>query len=540
MIAVNDNYIKKYIIVYFSKASEYFQRFEKNQYFLFFLFTVSLFWPILLNGGVYIFGDSPGYLNGGRLALDFAFDHVGRIFSPQGGDAATGTSGGGSAGVSGVRSIVFSVYAGITRHPGHSMFVMCLLQAGLTLYVLWLLLRLTEISRVPSATVLILLTTALLSPVAWFVVLVMPDIYAGLALASIMLLTYFNDRLVVTEKVVLAGVIGFSVANHLSHPPIFGLLTALSGLLFLRRCTKVDWKRHMVAFSWVALPALLGLCAMIGANAVGFKQTSVSGKRYPIVLASSIQAGPARWYLKKACAETPEVYAVCEVYKAVPMPDTSGEFLFGVNGVRQRATPEQMERIRNEEGTILKNATLAYPWVTISAAVGRSAFQFVRIGLDDHRFDNRLLVQPDGSVRASETYDPKPLFKRFFRILFGLELLAGVIFFVWVFKKRPFAPISPIYGLLWFSGMGVLINAFVCGAMSAVTDRYQGRIIWVFLTVCLIAGAELWRLRARTPKLAEPAKVIEEPRSIEVVSRRSKRRQMAKRSRAGKNTSASK
>jgi hypothetical protein len=456
-----------------------------------------MLWPTLLNNGPYYFGDSPGYVNGGRLALAFAWDHFTGLFSNGAAEAGSASASAGvPANVSGVRSVAFSVFAGLTSAPGNSMLLMCLIQSALTAFCVVTLLDVIGLRARPLWFVGIGIIAAIVTPVSWFVVLAMPDIFAGLAIVAITLLTAAPGKLSRIAKVIFGGIIAFAVCNHLSHPPILGLLVACAAAVLAIRFGRAKWKQAVVIYSWIAVPALIGLCLTVVLNAVGFQQPSVTGKRYPIVLASAIQAGPAYWYLQKAC-ET-ENYTVCEVYQALPMPDTSGEFLFGVNGLRQRATPEQMELIRQEETAILKNAYRAYPVTTILSALKRASYQFVRVGLDDHRFGNRLITQPDGSVRASETYEPRAWFKTTVRCLYLIEIGVCLAFLVAAFTQFRRTLTDTETTILLMLILGVIINAGICGAMSAVTDRYQGRVIWTLMVATIGVAAQV-HSRRRVP-----------------------------------------
>lgn len=46
---------------------------------------------------------------------------------------------------------------------------------------------------------------------------------------------------------------------------------------------------------------------------------------------------------------------------------------------------------------------------------------------------------------------------------------------------------------------GVFINAAICGSLSAVTSRYQGRVVWVFIA-CILVLAWATRTRQTDPK----------------------------------------
>jgi len=460
--------------------------------------TVLLLWPMLLNGGPYYFGDTAGYANGGQVAVSFALQKAQALFHHGADGGATGQAvAETSSKVSAVRSVPYAIYAYITRFPGHSFFLGCAIQALASAFCLNAALRAFRLDARPAVFTSLAAAAIFLTPLPWFCVLVMPDIFAGLAILSISLLVAFSGGLPMRTKAVLALLIAFGVCVHLSHPPIIAAMIAVSALVLIARYGLKGWREISKPLMTVAGAAVIGLVASIAVNAVGFHKASVTGKRYPIVLASSIQQGPARWYLQKHCKV--DTYAVCEIYRNHPMPDTSGEFLFGVNGVRKLATPEQMERIRKEEPEILKKAYLAYPLSTIKAGAFASVYQYFRVGLEDHHIGDSIFVDRDGQFQPDYRHEDHMIIKRALRIWFLIEIIATTLLAAWIFAiKRRDIP-RPHLEFAFLTMSGCLINAVICGAMSAVTDRYQGRVIWL----AMLAVSSVILAARRAPQAAE-------------------------------------
>ena len=440
---------------------------------------VVMLWPVLFNHGPYYFGDSPGYLNGGKLAVDFVLNKVTHLFQhhedAQGGVAAV------TSNVSGVRSVAYSVFASLTRAPANSMLFLVFLQSLLVAYHIWLVLDVLGLRQRPLMFMGFTWATVFLTPAAWFAVLAMPDIFAGLSIVAVALLTAYPHTLSKSAKAVLSATVFFTVCNHLSHPPLVGLLVIASAGILLVHYGISRWRELILVFAWIGPPALAGLVATVAVNAIGFHSPSVSGKHYPIVLASMVQAGPGRWYLTTACKT--EHYTICDIYRGRVMPDTSGEFLFGTQGVRHLATPEQMERIRDEEPIILQRTYAAYPFTVGMAAVNRALFQMVRVGLEDHLFGNRMLSVAEGQVTVSGQSDTHLWFKRSFRILWLVQILGSMGLCTWLFWRERATMTYAHKTLTGLTMFGCLVNAAICGAMSAVTDRYQGRVVWASILV---------------------------------------------------------
>ena len=455
------------------------------------LFALALMWPGLINGGPIYYGDSAGYFKGGRLAFEF----VGHLFA-RGGEGGGAGGAPSTEGIMGVRSVAYSVFLHLLRAPGASGLAACAVQALATAYCVWLLLRAVGVDRSPLAMFVFAGLIVLATPAPWFAMLIGPDIFAGLALLAVLLLMAWPGAMNLVERLILGGLIAFAVPAHLSHVPFIGLIVALAGAVMLTRGGRGRWVRTVVDYAWIAAPALLGLIGTVAINAIGFHEPTVSGKRYPILLARSIEDGPARKYLESHCAS--ERWAVCELY--VAFPRTAGDFLWEEDGVRHRATADQLERIRKEEPEILRRAIAAYPLDSFVGSARQALLQLVKVGLTDHHLEYRLEMN-GRSVETREFADPHPLLKQALGVWYLLVMLAAVGLSGWLFATGRMRGQDRLRTLVLAALAGCAINAAVCGGLSASTDRYQGRVIWV-LVICAAAAA--WSLRGTSPVRVRP------------------------------------
>ena len=126
---------------------------------------------------------------------------------------------------------------------------------------------------------------------------------------------------------------------------------------------------------WLCSAPVLALLALFAMSYVGFGTASVAPKRYPILLARSVADGPGLRYLVRHCPT--EHYAVCEIFDT-GIPTRPRDFLWGPNGVRYRATPEQMDRIRAEEWPIVRNAALEYPALQFESSSGNMVLSSIK------------------------------------------------------------------------------------------------------------------------------------------------------------------
>ena len=241
---------------------------------------------------------------------------------------------------------------------------------------------------------------------------------------------------------------------------------------------------------WFLSAPLLALAALFAVSYVGFGTASIAPKRYPILLARSVSDGPGLRYLQEHCPT--QGYAICEVF-GTNFPSRPREFLWGRNGVRYRATPEQMERIRAEEWPIVWRAAAEYPMLQLSSSTGNFLRQFGSFGLGTVNFRGALVVAPTGRIDLADVTEDWPRLRIWLTtliyVVFGISLAT-----LFVLRRR----LTELErGALLIVGVGLTSNAAVCGVLSGVADRYQARVAWAIpvLTMMIL-------LKIRSEKLA--------------------------------------
>ncbi|MEI4473687.1 hypothetical protein [Frigidibacter sp. MR17.24] len=439
---------------------------------------LALAWPMLATGGPFAFHDTPGYLRGGRTALQMAADHLGRLLPASPGAAGGGGAGGGAGagaveeGPHFIRSFVYSVggYLAVALGgPGFLVFLQGLMTTAMLLALpepadlrrpgLWL-----------AGAVLVAAT-----PVAFFASYLIPDIFSALIVLHVMLLVGRFDRMGRGARIVTTAIGCIAVAAHYGNPPMaMALYGAALAWLALRRRLGV----------WVLVCGLAPLAfspvANLTASTVALKETSTAPLRMPILLARSIDDGPALWYLQAACPTEP--LAFCEAFGG-RLPTNLRELLFDPAGVRS-LTEAQMTAIRAEEPLILWRAFKAYPLQQLDSFLGNSRRQFLRIGTEDLRpsagLDAEMAPLPPATARGAAllaAYDPV------FRLGAGLAalVLAGLALTGRLSGRERV--------MLGFLVLGLGVNAMVFGGLSAPADRYQTRVIWLVPALALLALA---------------------------------------------------
>ena len=377
---------------------------------LIFLATLLLIlWPLAVNGGPFYGADSASYLRGGAFGF-----HTGLLMVQhwwQSLSGATPVALGSSpqsvvasaiAGAGGARSLIYSLFTYVVRFPGATLLGVAVAQAAAVVWILSSLRSMMAPHIALSASLTTGAAVALLTSASWYAAYAMPDILAGVTIAGALALTVFFDRAPLTLRLTLVALVAFCITTHGSHLLVgFGtLVTGAAAHFCLYRATRTDALRKTIRF---ASPMVVAAAALLCTSYAAFGEASLAPKRYPIQLARSVADGPGAWYLRDHCAT--EHYAICEIFGPNP-PRKVNEFLWGPNGVRVRATPEQMDRIRAEESTIVRRAAMAYPAEQIRRSARNSFAQFFEFGLRGLVFGERMVAGEDPSVVKSSTDKP--------------------------------------------------------------------------------------------------------------------------------------
>jgi len=273
-----------------------------------------------------------------------------------------------------------------------------------------------------------------------------------------------------------------SITVHGSHLPLtFAVLVAgVTANLWLRRRTSVP------LFAWAVSPVVLAVVALLATSYVAFGELSLAPKRYPIQLARSVADGPGAWYLRDHCAT--QHYAICELFGRNPPRDV-GDFLWAKTGVRYRATPEQMDRIRAEESMIVRAAAMEYPGVQIRRSVTNTFVQLFRFGPQGLIFGQRIVGAEDPTLEQASPDRPALKVAGFFLIY--ASFLASIVALIAYRRRLTREEVAAICVV----AVGLFANAAVCGILSAVTDRYQGRVAWVLPALACAILLRMWNER---------------------------------------------
>lgn len=440
-------------------------------------------WPLLLHGGhPFLFPDTGLYVANGAEIWGRVAEAVSRLLpvapAMEAGGAATASAAEPAASGAGtsIRSLPYSAAVGLVAPLGLAAVVW--VQAAIVMvfvYAVAAALREALAWPVWAWVAGVMLTLSALPLIAS---LAMPDVLGAVVILFALLLVRGLDSFTTGSKVLLCALAVFAVLSHYGNIPL--AVVTIGAALFARAALGARLRQ-------VALVAGAACALGIGSNVIlslaAFDTASITPNRFPILLARSIEDGPARWYLEEACPEAD--YAVC-THWGDDIPDNVGDALWGPRGIGYPPAALR-DRIREEEIGILWSAFRAYPLAQTASLTGNAVAQFGMVGAD---YAVSMVPAPEGAGGFVPVPSP-PVFEALRNPLgtvqtatYGLAVL--VLVWIMVFAR----PVPAHRAIAAVTLVGLVTNAAIFGGLSAPVDRYQARVAWVALLIAAFLLAE--------------------------------------------------
>lgn len=423
-----------------------------------------MLWPAICNGYPLLYPDSISYLRDGAPLARILFLHA-----PKGYLA--------------MRSEIYSL--GIFAfHWNVSAWPVVALQALLTAYVLWLVVR-TASDRSTSTrrltqqylalTGLLSLTTSL----GWYVSFVMPDILGPVLYLCVYLLVFARAALSSGERWGLAAISCWAVAAHSTHLLLaFGIFVLLL-LLWLGRWPSIMSRAHGIIT--VGFVLLVAAGAQVAVHAYVYGNASLFGNHMPYLTARVVADGPGRWYLRQHCTELH--WAICEDVNS--LPDNDDDFLWGDGGVWNTSSPAKQQQLLLEEMPLVRAAVRAYPMAQLQRSFANFWQEFTNFGLWDFQPNSWMQSQINGVLPGTEGIYLRTREARrslpvgFFSTLQDWTVVASALAILLAFPMLWRRRRWQILGLVAIVIPTIIANALLTAVLSESDSRYQARLIWL-------------------------------------------------------------
>jgi hypothetical protein len=416
-------------------------------------------WPAFYDGYPLLFPDSMSYLEDGPLVARALFLH--RFSADYGG-----------------RSFIYCLGI-LPLHWNVTPWPIVGLNALLTAYVLWLVVRSILLRKTVMHYFVLVALLSFLTGLSWFVSLILPDIYGPVLYLSIYLLVFAPETLSRGEHLTVVLMTWWSVASHVTHLIVAcGLCAALALPLLFRRAAA---RQRFRAVGGVAMIVVVAAGAHMALHAYLYGKPSLNGERPPFLTARVIVDGPGRWYLQHRCEH--EKLVTCNYLK--DFPNDVNAFLWNLDGIWQTASRATREQLRQEEMSIVWGTVRTYPREEALISATHFREQLTTFDLGDYGpnawvlqvFDKVLPGSQSSYLRSRQARDALP--DDFSTTAQNSTLIVSLAFIgvfgpsVW--RRRR----SRLIGLSAVVAFVLIANAFVTGVLSSVAARYESRVIWL-------------------------------------------------------------
>jgi hypothetical protein len=368
------------------------------------------------------------------------------------------------------------------------------LQAAVTIGVLALLFKEFELGDRPW---LLLATMAMLSAgtaLPWLTSILLTDIFAGLAVLALHLIV-FGRHLRAGQQWGLVVLVAFAAATHSAT---LVLIVVLTGAIFV--VAVIGGSVISAAAARRAATALaLGVTMTLTANFIVSGRFAFTPGGYGILFGRMLQDGIASRYLDDHCPDP--ALKLCPFRHELPR--NADAFLWGESVFNRLG---RFDGLGDEMRAIVLGSLRDYPRLQAETAIVATAAQLVKVGGGEGVIDRMWhtygimqrhtpAVMP--SVRAARQQHGEIDFTGINRIQVPIALGSMALLPLLLLAGLKWPELAPLGRLSATVMLALLINAFVCGALSNPHDRYGARLVWPAPFAILLVPLSI---RARSPE----------------------------------------
>lgn len=419
----------------------------------------------------------------------------------------------------GARSPYYGLLLYVTQRIG-SIWLTTAIQAAIGAWLVFLMWRLATPAAPLWSAYAAQAAVAFGSSLPFFAAFMMPDVFSGYAATAAILLLVFWDRMGAWTRVALGLLLAATMTFHTSHLlDVVGVL-GVAGLLFL------FFRARPRAVLVQVLSVCVCVAAAIGATAV-YKEavklkTGDEMRRPPFLAFRVIADGPGREFLRARCGHG-ATYVLCQ-FRKLPMDD-SQDMLWSDDrrkGIFNVTTYENRLQMEREETRFVIDAVAYDPLGQMVASLSNWIEQLVSIYLDDplknpHYFLTNSywsttnlpwLINHAADCGRDHWGCAARLSVDGSAWLYGALAIFGVAVVAVRLCRADVQSALARRRLDWSDDRArlvaflalliaaVMINAFVCGALSGPFARYQARITWLISAAAAISAVSALPLLA--------------------------------------------
>jgi len=463
--------------------------------------------PSIMNGDVFFYWDSPTYFNGAKMGVSQLL-HGYLQYTPSSDALRVPVSGGSSVG-RGLTSIESGVYiAGRSVYYGMLLFLASSLgglwlagigQAVLTSYSIFTFLNIFTNFRCLYFIGAIAIF-AFLTPLGYLSGLMMPDLFTGLIVLWIIVLSHGWERLSRFDRIMAFLILAFGMLAHNSHPPLGAVLVALG--LGCVRIFKIRQSNLMYPAALIASTVCIGLIGEVAFTQIATHAIGSPPIRLPFLSAHLVQMGPGTAYLRRHCPQAG--FEIC-VYRD-KFPVDWRDFMFSskpASSVFASVDGPTKRRISNEQMAFAVAVLRDQP-VATTGGLGLAFLQQIAMFRVDEMYlpgfaetiasrlppsEFRLAVQ--SVVARPGKWDVFLTISTYVLAIFSVIVITVVRVRRRMSVEEDWRRLRSMTALV---AGGLLANAAICGILASPYDRFQARVIWLLplfaIAHLLSAGGE--------------------------------------------------
>jgi hypothetical protein len=362
------------------------------------------------------------------------------------------------------------------------------LQAAATIWILALLLRELGLGGRPYVLLGVIAALSASTTLPWLAGMLLTDIFAGLAVLALHLVV-FGRRLGAWERRALTLVIAFAAATHSATLGLVAVLTMSVVVVALvsRRLLSIADPRLAGA------TLVLALAMTLTANCVVSGRFAFTPGGYGIVFGRLLQDGIVGRYLRDHCPD--RMLKLCP-YRG-ELPSDADAFLWG-GGLFDRLG--RFAGLGEEMRTIVLGSLRDYPGLQVETAFAATAAQLVMVASGEgvvntiwHTYGimERYTPQVLAGLRAARQQRGEIGFEGINRVHVPVALMSMVLLPL-LLASRKWPQLMPLRMLAATVAVSILVNAFLCGALSNPHDRYGARLAWLAPLAIMLVPISLW------------------------------------------------
>ena len=460
------------------------------------------FGVLTVNGAPLVYYDSFYYDEQGDKILERVFPSA-RDTGPA---ATQHDRGEGDEVVTVSRSPVYSLIMSLSWHATPP-YAVAVLHAAAVLFSAWLVATAASAAAGGSGFDLTLIAApvavAALGALPFYVAYMMPDIFAAVSILMMATLVAFTRSLTRKQLLLALAVLVFAVISHRSHFLIVALAAPVAACVALVS----DRKHVLVIGGAIAAAAVLGALEIRAYSAAAERATGKAAAIAPYLTARLIEDGPGYAYLLEHCPD-PDI-PTCALAEALSRSDdpwrlTAAHIAFERSerlGSFNLMSAEDQVRVSADQRSFYLRVLADRPVAVLSAVVMNTFRQTARgsitMTIPDHYMLDFLRERfgPFNAGRlAGDDRSWIVQVDRAHTIVYAMSL--GVIAVLCIVPGYATREVKVFAA---FVLLGILINAFVCGAVSQPADRYGARVIWLLPFTAALMALLAMRLRTRSP-----------------------------------------